>query len=140
VAQIGLASQFDIDRKSRSILVFKLAISLARQSPQARKSVPTWDEFFAVHPVRSTSLQRREEWQELVINIANLFIKKMAIPMDLDSRRLKSQPLSSPCLKPGASRSFFGDRFAQGCQGNHTHFVPPGICPSRRLESPTTCS
>ncbi|MEG4534507.1 hypothetical protein, partial [Microcoleus sp. D2_18a_D3] len=26
------------------------------------------------------------------------------------SRRLKSQPLSSPCLKPGASRSFSGER------------------------------
>ncbi|MEG3929645.1 GUN4 domain-containing protein, partial [Microcoleus sp. T3_D1] len=25
------------------------------------------------------------------------------------SRRLKSQPLSSPCLKPGASRSFSGE-------------------------------
>ncbi|MEZ2317330.1 hypothetical protein, partial [Microcoleus sp.] len=24
-------------------------------------------------------------------------------------RRLKSQPRSSPCLKPGASRSFFGE-------------------------------
>ena len=25
-------------------------------------------------------------------------------------RRLKSQPLTSPCLKPGASLSFFGER------------------------------
>jgi hypothetical protein len=25
------------------------------------------------------------------------------------------------------------------CQGNHTHFVPAGICPSRRLESRTAC-
>ncbi|WP_293198113.1 MULTISPECIES: transposase, partial [unclassified Microcoleus] len=33
----------------------------------------------------------------------------MAIPMEFNSRRLKSQPLSSPCLKPGASRSFFGE-------------------------------
>ncbi len=32
-----------------------------------------------------------------------------------------------------------GCRFAQGCQGNHTHFVPTGICRSRRLESRTTC-
>ena len=33
----------------------------------------------------------------------------MAIPMDVDSRRRQEQPLSSPCLKPGASRSFSGD-------------------------------
>jgi hypothetical protein len=36
----------------------------------------------------------------------------MAIPMEFNSRRLKSQPLSSPCLKPGASRSFFGETFS----------------------------
>ncbi|MEG3876332.1 BrnA antitoxin family protein [Microcoleus sp. herbarium7] len=29
--------------------------------------------------------------------------------MDFNSRRRSSQPLSSPCLKPGASRSFSGD-------------------------------
>jgi putative transposase len=29
--------------------------------------------------------------------------------LDFNSRRLKSQPLSSPCLNPGASRSFFGE-------------------------------
>ncbi|MEG4965061.1 ATP-binding protein [Microcoleus sp. B6-A1] len=33
--------------------------------------------------------------------------------MDFNSRRLKSQPLSSPCLKPGASRSFSGDNSLQ---------------------------
>ena len=37
----------------------------------------------------------------------------MAIPMDFNSRRLKSQPLSSPCLKPGASRSFSGEYHLQ---------------------------
>ncbi|WP_445241395.1 hypothetical protein [Microcoleus vaginatus] len=30
--------------------------------------------------------------------------------------------------------------FAQGSQGNHTHFVPTGICRSRRLEPRTACS
>ena len=29
--------------------------------------------------------------------------------MDFEERRRSSQPLSSPCLKPGASRSFFGE-------------------------------
>src|SRR4028119_122532 len=108
-ARTSLAFQSAINQESKSISAFKLAISSARPSPQARKSVPIRDEFFAAHPVRLTSPQRMEEWQELVINIANLFTKKRAIPMDFDSRRLKSQPLSSPCLKPGASRSFFGE-------------------------------
>lgn len=30
------------------------------------------------------------------------------------SRRLKSQRRSSPCLKPGASRSFFGEKHWHG--------------------------
>ncbi len=37
----------------------------------------------------------------------------MAIPMDFNSRRRQDLPLSSPCLKPGASRSFFGENAAQ---------------------------
>ncbi|MEG3934909.1 type II toxin-antitoxin system RelE/ParE family toxin [Microcoleus sp. T2B6] len=46
--------------------------------------------------------------------------------MDFDSRRLKSQPLSSPCLKPGASRSFSGEELLAGLHsfpiGNYVVF------------------
>src|SRR4028119_1822887 len=105
-------------KKANSFLFSFLAILSARQSPQARKSVPIWDEFCAVPPARSISPPRWEEWQGLAINIANPFTKKMVIRMDFEGRRRSSQPLSSPCLKPGASRSFFGHFSGSGYFGS----------------------
>src|SRR4028118_6470 len=118
VARTSLASQFATNQESKFISVFKLAILSARQSPQARKSVPIWDEFCAVPPARSISPPRWEEWQGLAINIANPFTKKMVIRMDFEGRRRSSQPLSSPFLKPGASRSFFGHFSGSGYFGS----------------------
>ena len=106
--QINLAFRLVIVQEFKSTKACRLVILSKRWLSQAKKSARIWDGFFAVYPVVLILSRPLEEWQGLVINIAVRFTKKMVIPMNF-RRRSKSQPLSSPCLKPEASRSFYGD-------------------------------